>query len=104
MNVRQKYRSVIEFFHVETIEPINIHRCLLHIYQANAIDASAVKRFVGRFQNGNKDVSDKAHSKFLQPIVHHKQKCIHFNGITPIFVALQCFSFWVNKIGGFILE
>ena len=62
MYVRQKQRCVIEFLHAEEIEPINIHRRLVNVYGADAVDVSTVRRWVRRFQSGDRDVSDKARS------------------------------------------
>ena len=58
MDVRQKQRCVIEFLHAENIEPINIHRRLVNIYEADAVDVSTVRRWVRRFQSGDRDVSN----------------------------------------------
>ena len=62
MHGRQKQRCIIEFLHVEEIEPINIHRDLVNGYGVDAVDVSTAKLWFRRFQSGYRDVSEKARS------------------------------------------
>mgnify|MGYP001855056762 CR=1 FL=1 len=43
MKVHMKQRCVIEFLHVETVAPVNIHQRLLNVYGDQAVDVSTVR-------------------------------------------------------------
>lgn len=46
MEVHMKQRCVTEFLHVEKIAPINIHWCLLNIYENQTVNMSTVRQLV----------------------------------------------------------
>ncbi|XP_069998815.1 protein GVQW3-like [Penaeus vannamei] len=62
MDARQKQRCVIEFLHAEGVGPIDIHRRLVRVYRAEAVDVSTVRRWVRRLRSGDRDLSDKSRS------------------------------------------
>ena len=62
MEVRMKWRCVIEFLHAEKIAPTDIHRHLLNVYGDQTVDVRTVTRWVAHFSRGDSDVKDKQHS------------------------------------------
>ena len=51
-DVRFKQRAVIEFLTVEEVPSIEIHRRMQVIYGGRCVDVSTVRRWVGRFKDG----------------------------------------------------
>jgi len=63
--VRFKQRAVIEFSTAEKGPPIEIHRRMQAVYGDQCVDVSTVRRWVGRFKDGElgqADLSDKTRS------------------------------------------
>ena len=59
MDVRQKQRCVIEFLKAEKLQPIDIHKRLVNVYGSKTIDISTVRKWVCRFQSGDRDMKEK---------------------------------------------
>jgi len=47
-DVRFKQRAVIEFLVTENVKSVDIHRCLLVVYENETLDVSSVRRWVLR--------------------------------------------------------
>jgi hypothetical protein len=57
-----KQRDVIEILTAEKVPPIEIHRRMQAVYGDQCVDVSTVRRWVGRFKDGElgqADLSDK---------------------------------------------
>ena len=63
--VRFKQRAVIALLTAEKVPPIEIHRRMQTVYGDQCVDVSTVRRWVGRFKDGElgqADLSDKTRS------------------------------------------
>ena len=59
MDVRQKQICVIEFLKAEKLQPIDIYKRLVNVYGGKTIDISTVRKWVCRFQSGDRDMMEK---------------------------------------------
>ena len=53
-----RHKDVFLSFSMHEVQPIDIHKRLVNVYGCETVDVSTVRRWVRRFQRGDRDVSD----------------------------------------------
>ncbi|XP_027213410.2 uncharacterized protein [Penaeus vannamei] len=98
MDVRQKQRYVTEFLHAEEVRPADIHRRLVNVYGAEAVDVSTVRKWVHRFPSSDKEVSNNSwsgsscattnpESEKETPTTYKKRKVFRMSEEESVFVV-----------------
>ena len=77
MNICQNQRCVVEFLKAE-VQPINTHNRLVNVRGGETVDVCTVRRWICRFQSGDRDVSDKPRSGRLSTATNEEnESCLH---------------------------
>jgi transposase len=58
VDVNTRQRMVTELLTAEGSSPIEVHRRLRSVYGEDAVEISSVRRWIRRFNSGEKDVGD----------------------------------------------